>query len=873
MNGGSKKTSSKSRPASTSQLNTPLNQINGTPQNLLCTFSPFNDWFASLTQSVDRHRLQIYSSSEKGQLLADYVIPTAKCECLEWVKLPSTSKVASSSSEPQNAKKRRKRQSQEDVNGIAHEEEASLSLTSPIVLALGLSTGSIHLFNPLQGKIVRILSDSVTSTSSSASNATLSLAFYQNASLFACFANGSVSSWDLKEALDQDAATPVTSTKIYNILRESTTPYQQVTVLSTRYIALAHHSIAVYSVSDDKIVATYTGHASNVTHLVPLPGLPTRFVSAAEGDRVVNIWLAPTEGKKTAKPLATLPLDASVRHLSSISDETGRDLLLVVTTKGSVRLYEVPSDLDHVKANGKKSAGIATLSLLSQVTVVAKQGDKEELPVIDAQMQESTTIKVARIAKGAKIVFDTASIRDGSGNFKAQVTVVRAKIGPETGDGDHLGGSALTQRYTEAGTSSTQRNLQHSTVTGFNGMLTGPDDVGSLADDQANLDAGIDDLEEPSLGQRLKGLRMGTSQNGITEEFGEEMDEDEQIKATLPMGSLSLAQTLTQALHSNDSSILSTCLAHSDPAVIRSSVTRLNGPLAVKLLEHCVDRMGRGGKRSTGALGSARTRGIIEWVRATLIAHTGYLMSLPKLVHRLSALHSTLSSRLASHERLLALNGRLELVLGQIEMRAAYTAQQAQKIQGVKTKGRQDQSADLEAKKKQQVEGKQWIEESSSGEEDDDPDDPEDEMDVDQDDDDDDDDEDSSDGSDGLQDVVRGEEEGEMQDIALGNDTLGNTSLDSDEEREGELADEEESGQEEDDDEKNEESSMEEGDEEGEEEEASDESALDEEGDSDDVEEEDEEDSEEDDINRGGLLDMEAESTDGEEEESEESEE
>jgi U3 small nucleolar RNA-associated protein 5 len=861
--GSSKKASSKSRPASTSQLNTPLNQSNGTSQNFLCSFSPFNDWFASLTQSIDRHRLQVYSSSEKGQLLADYVIPTARCECLEWVQMPSST-AASSSSQPQNAKKRRKRQSQEGVNGDAHEDEISSTSANTTVLALGLSTGSIHLFNPLQGKVVRMLSDSVTSTSSSASNATSSLAFDQNASLFACFANGSVSLWDLREALDQDAATPITSTKKYNQLRELTTPYQQVAVLSTKYIALAHHSIAVYSLTDDKIVATYTGHASSVTHLIPLPSLPTRFASAAEGDRVVNIWLAPTEGRKTAKPLATLPLDAPVSHLSGFTDDAGRDLLLVVTTKGNVRLYDVPLDLGHVKVNSKKSAGIATLPLLSRVTIVAKQGDKEELPAIDALMQDSNIIKVARIAKGAKVTFDSALIRDSTGNFKADITVVRAKGGPENGDGDHLGGSAATQRYTEAGTSSTQRNTQNSTVTGVNGLLTGPDDVGLLADDQANLDAGIDDLEEPSLGQRLKGLRMGTGQNGITEEDGEEMEEDEEPRATLPMGSLSLAQTLTQALHSNDTALLSTCLAHSDPAVIRSSVTRLNGPLAVKLLEHCVDRMGRGGKRSTGALGSARTRGIIEWVRATLIAHTGYLMSLPKLVHRLSALHSTLSSRLASHERLLALNGRLELVLGQIEMRAAYTAQQALKVQGVKTKGRQDQSADQEAKKKLQIEGKQWVEESSS-EEEDDPDDPEDEMDVDQDDDDEEE-EDSSDEADGLEDVVRGEEEGETQDIALGNDTLGNTSMDSDEEREDAEAGEAVNGGEEGE-ENEEESSMEE-----DEEEASDESALDEEGDSDEVEDDEEEDSEEEDISRGGLLDVEAESTDGEEE-SEESEE
>lgn len=409
------------------------------------------------------------------------------------------------------------------------------------------------------------------------------------------------------------------------------------------------------------------------------------------------------------------------------------------------------------------------------------------------------------------------------------------------------GSASTTQRYTEAGRINAQRNGITTTAAGVNGLLTGPDDIALLTDDQANLDTNIDDLNEPTLGQRLKGMKVGARLNGTTRasDEGEDDDEEDADRIAIPQGSLSLGQTLTQALHSNDAALLSSCLAHSDPAVIRSSVSKLSGPLSVKLLEHCVDRMGRGGKRSSGALGSARTRGIIEWIRATLIIHTGYLMSIPNLVHRLSALHATLSGRLAAHERLLALNGRLELVLGQIEMRAAYTAEQARKVQGVRAKAKSNGTTDIQAQKKAQMEGQVWVEESSDEEADDHA---LNGMQVDEDD----------QSSDELDDVVRGEEEGIVQDIALGNDTLGNTSVDSeDEEAEAgsdediEMSGDEESQEDDDDDDEDDE-------------EDDDESALDEEGDSDAVEEEEEEDSED---GRGGLLDLEAESTDGDEEE------
>lgn len=823
----SKKGQQKSRPSSTSQLATPLDSSKSVSPNVLSSFSPFNDWFACVTQSIDRDRLQIYSCDEQSRVLADYIIPNAKCGCLQWLSLPSSS----SASQQQSAKKRRKRQSLENIEAEVTDEE-TLSPPAQIVLALGLSTGSIHLFNPLQGKVVRVLSKAVTSTSSSASNATLSLAFSSEFdTLFACLQDGSLSSWALKEVAAHSEATPIAPSDKYPSLLDSTTPFRQVTVLSTDRIAIAHHSIAIYSLSTRDVVATYTGHASNVTHLVPLLS-SARFVSAAEGDRVVNVWLSPQEGRKTARPFATLPLDAPVSHLDVLTDNMGKEVLVVVTAKGSVRLYGVPSDLDNPSSKAKKSGGIPTLPLLTDVSLVAKEGDREELPALNAQLAGHGQLRVARVIKGAKVLVEAASTRDDSGTYKTKLVVVRGKSAGEGAMSEHLGGSAATQRYSEAGTSAWQRNSKNASVTGANGLLTGPDDVGALNDDQANLDASIEDLEEPSLGQRLKGLRMGAGVNGVAEE--EEDDDEGRAPAAIPMGSLSLGQTLTQALHSNDAALLSSCLAHSDPAVIRSSVSRLSGPLAVKLLEHCVDRMGRGGKKSTGSLGSARTRGMIEWVRATLIAHTGYLMSLPNLVHRLSALHSTLSSRLASHERLLALNGRLELVLGQIEMRATYALDHGTKVQGVKTRSRQDSQ---HGAKKKQDEGRHWVESSSD----------EDEqrgMEVDGSDDD--------DARGGLDDVVRGEEEGEVQDIAHGHDTLANTSADSDEE-----ADEEDEEMDEDDD----------GDDDGEEsgEEASDESALDEEGDSEDVDEEDEEDSD-DDVNRGGLLDMEAESTDGDEE-------
>lgn len=174
------------------------------------------------------------------------------------------------------------------------------------------------------------------------------------------------------------------------------------------------------------------------------------------------------------------------------------------------------------------------------------------------------------------------------------------------------------------------------------------EELDALIDQQADLGM---DLDEPSLAQRLKSLQMQTpgkksskaKKNGaLVSSAGQLVDSDDEAdeverdasstkKLALPAGpggSTSLAQALTQALHSGDSALLTSCLVHGDPSLIRGTVARLSGPLAVRLLENCIERMSRGGNlTSKGALGSQRAKALIEWVRVTLIVHTGYFMS------------------------------------------------------------------------------------------------------------------------------------------------------------------------------------------------------------------------------------------------------
>ena len=80
---------------------------------------------------------------------------------------------------------------------------------------------------------------------------------------------------------------------------------------------------------------------------------------------------------------------------------------------------------------------------------------------------------------------------------------------------------------------------------------------------------------------------------------------------------------------------------------------------------------------------------------------------------RLSQLHHSLAARLASHERLLALKGRMELVMSQIDMHMSYTADEAQMpVQGQKL-GKRSSATELEKKQQAsqlQQQGQTWVE-------------------------------------------------------------------------------------------------------------------------------------------------------------------
>lgn len=177
--------------------------------------------------------------------------------------------------------------------------------------------------------------------------------------------------------------------------------------------------------------------------------------------------------------------------------------------------------------------------------------------------------------------------------------------------------------------------------------------------------SGADDDEDegedgasPSFGELLRGndaidvpalLKQDSTSNAVTT----------RRKITAPSNQ-TLTTVLTQALRSDDTDLLESCLHTSDLPTIRDTIEQIDSTLAGALLNRLASRL----HRRPGRAGSLMT-----WVQWTLIAHGGAIASQPKVIQSLSGLQKVLAERAKGLGSLLALKGKLDLLEGQMDMR------------------------------------------------------------------------------------------------------------------------------------------------------------------------------------------------------------
>ena len=386
------------RPQATSAISQPAVE-DATTSTYLSSFSPDGKLFAFLSLAIDKHALKVYDTTTRRSV-AEHVVDAGRVTSLCWARLDLAEGQGKGAEDEDGARKNKRKKKSGSTANLA-----TSNATAPQVVVLGLSDGSLLLFSPTHGRLLRTLSDP------SSSSAVLAVAGHDlnptdSHSLWTSNADGALRLWDARanqvsQSLFNDDRIPYTSLSVRASDEEGVTE-----------VLAAHHSIHLLAISHDsqkpKTLAKFTGHASPISDLRWLD--KSHFLSSASADRFVNVWEVPPATKTEGKMIATIPLDSDARsiHLSSSpSDQPLDRLLFTLSAAGKVSVFAIGSDLATSSPTKGKSA-IPTLSPKSVVSPSSKKSAASLVVLTISSVDDHAgRLRIASVTSGVQLAFDT----------------------------------------------------------------------------------------------------------------------------------------------------------------------------------------------------------------------------------------------------------------------------------------------------------------------------------------------------------------------------------------------------------------------------------------------------------------------------------
>ena len=372
------------------------------------------------------------------------------------------------------------------------------------------------------------------------------------------------------------------------------------------------------------------------------------FLSAAETDRFINIFSFEEKNLK-----GSLVTESDVRIITIHENR----ILVAVTADGTVELFQNPftpvRSLERRGSSTRKADAVvrvtrATTSLAVTVANACIQGDE---------------IVLACLEGGVSLSFER--MRWSSAETGALVLAGHVDISRHVGVGATASGAMDGPRHA---------------VDSMRVAVVGGDDLRNVETGDLSLveessaeeeeeeeetdregDDGHDGAEQ-TFGEKAQALKVSEASKAPESEVTRLREVSSAVVKAPATGSLTTV--LTQALQTEDNSLLESCLHSTDDEAILATIRRLNSSLAVTLLERLAERIARHPERA---------RPLGNWVKWIAVAHGGYLVTLPDLVSQISELHQIVSARANSMSKLLSLQGRLEMLSAHIQFRSAPT--------------------------------------------------------------------------------------------------------------------------------------------------------------------------------------------------------
>lgn len=487
-----------------------------------------------------------------------------------------------------------------------------VSVDDQLLIAIALTSGVTLVYSPTTNQTIAELS--------SPTNLAITDFHYSSFTNTAWLAdiNGNIYQWDMK---DFSLIESFTVTDILE-LNDSISKVSSILYKGEPHLLIGSHSAYLVDVKTRSVVSTFPAHVQPINSITLVPGDQDLFITSALGERFINLYSVSSTATKTV-----YVAESSVASVS-IGEKDGQFILLVINESGAVEIFNDPFGTPQASESPKrKRRQKVTQSRSSNASVsVARPKDQIKSPAdesitIDAITIHEDTFIYSWLENGNVSYFD--SIRWFDGDYVCLGSKVVEKLRP------------IIQATTHA-------------VKGHDVAAPALYNEGNaiISEGVSFKDLDNDSEDEETLADKLEKL---TTDNGAPKR-----------KRKLGESTATLAIVLAQSLKNNDHSLLESVLATKDTSVVQNTIARLDSSLAVLLLDRLSERIAKQADRFDE---------LNFWLKWVIIVHGGVMSSLPNLNTKLASLHATLTKKAQTLPRLLELQGRLNLLYQEVELK------------------------------------------------------------------------------------------------------------------------------------------------------------------------------------------------------------
>jgi U3 small nucleolar RNA-associated protein 5 len=418
---------------------------------------------------------------------------------------------------------------------------------------------------------------------------------------------------------------------------------------------------------------------------------------ASDGERFINVF--ETSSQKLVRNLVAEQDVSSVSLLDSTTPE--KQILAAVTDDGTIELFTkpfapAPANTASAKANRKQMTQKANASLK-----VLRTGDSDAcVPVVSTSFV-GPDIVVAYAEGGVIPVFQRMKLLDET-TEELSFTGLKAVVKTKSSSAVASATLNSAKNVGEGRVDETHVVVEAGNIVDNDVEMNDDDEAGSASG--SDVDSDVEDSAKPISEKKTKPTKQAApadedvdmenaasddedeeeEEEGAEPSFGEimranagqevdveaEMDEDNLMGALVPgkpttavqpiPTGVSLATVLTQSLKTNDKDMLESCFHTADTSIIRTTIQRLESPLAATLLQKLAERL----SSRPGRYGH-----LLVWVQWTCVAHGGALAGHPELLNRMATLYKVMDQRSSSLPSLLLLKGKLDMLDAQLGLR------------------------------------------------------------------------------------------------------------------------------------------------------------------------------------------------------------